>query len=116
MTDERPTPETDACWEDRECNPREHARNLERERDKARNAMAQAQGELDLKTLDFERMREQRDHLLKQLEAERAIADRLAEELEKLAWLAGHEVPNEAEKALTAWKEARSEVKEAKEL
>ena len=28
------TPETDACWGDRECNPREHARNLERERDK----------------------------------------------------------------------------------
>ena len=27
------TPETDACWGDRECNPREHARKLERERD-----------------------------------------------------------------------------------
>ena len=53
---------------------------------------------------------EQRDHLLKQLSTERALADRLAEELEKLAWLAGHEVPNEAEKALAAWKEARSEV------
>ena len=47
--------------------------------------------------------------LEKQLTSERALADRLAEELEKLAWLAGHEVPNEAEKALTAWKEARSE-------
>ena len=46
---------------------------------------------------------------LDKLAAERAIADRLAEELEKLAWLAGHEVPNEAEKALAAWKEARSE-------
>ena len=47
--------------------------------------------------------------LRKQLKSERALADRLAEELEKLAWLAGHEVPNEAEKALAAWKEARGE-------
>ena len=43
------------------------------------------------------------------LDRERALADRLADALEKLAWLAGHEVPNEAEKALAAWKEARSE-------
>ena len=54
--------------------------------------------------------------LKRALDKERALADRLAEELEKLAWLAGHEVPNEAEKALAAWKEARSEIKEAKEL
>ena len=47
--------------------------------------------------------------LERERDAERALADRLAEELEKLAWLAGHEVPNEAEKALTAWKEARGE-------
>lgn len=39
----------------------ERAIDAERERDKARDAMSQAQGELDLKTLDFERMREQRD-------------------------------------------------------
>ena len=49
------------------------------------------------------------DRLEAQIDAERALADRLAEELEKLAWLAGHEVPNEAEKTLSAWKEARSE-------
>ena len=30
------TPETDACWGDRECNPHEDARRLERERDSER--------------------------------------------------------------------------------
>lgn len=98
------------------------ARRLERERDKARNAMAQAQGELDLKTLDFERMREQRDHLLKQLEAERAIADRLAALLQRNRDLYGGqqvdyqcgcsdcEYLGPIDEALAAWKESRSEV------
>lgn len=47
--------------------------------------------------------------LREQLKSERALADRLAVELQKLAWLSGHEVPNDAEKALAAWKGARSE-------
>lgn len=41
------------------------------------------------------------------LAAERALADRLAKQLEPLAWLAGFDKPNEAESAVTAWKEAR---------
>lgn len=47
--------------------------------------------------------------LREELTAERALADRLAKQLESLAWLAGHECPNAAEEALAAWKEARSE-------
>lgn len=84
MTDERPTPETDAAKckftslfgddEDAYWVPLKLARRLERERD-----------------------------------AERALADRLAEQLESLAWLAGHERPNTAEQAIAVWKEARSE-------
>ena len=89
------------------------ASRLERERNETRNAMAQAQGELDLKTLDFERMREQRDKLAKQRDAERSLADRLAEILQLIA--------NEdyrgnrphhcavAYRGVKEWKEARSE-------
>ena len=94
----------------REINQRDrlliHARRLERERDEARERADTM----------FAKHADILDQAREQLSAERALADRLAEELEKLAWLAGHEVPNEAEKALAAWKEARSEVKEAKEL
>ena len=95
---------------------REWALKVERERDKARNAMAQAQGELDLKTLDFERMREQRDQLLKQLSAERALADRLGNALEKVPWtfVGREEQASEEWNAIVSWKEARGELKEAK--
>ena len=89
---------------------------LERELDEARNAMAHAQGELNLKTLDFERMREQRDKLSKQIAAERALADRLAEALRELCETLLADKPrditellNKAGDALAAWKEARSE-------
>ena len=91
---------------------------LERERNEARNAMAQARGELDLKTLDFERMREQRDKLSKQLAAERALADRLAEAIQNYLVLdenidATTDELNgsweQLQSSITAWKEARSE-------
>ena len=89
------------------------ASRLERERNEARNAMAQAQGELDLKTLDFERMREQRDKLAKQLAAERALADRLADALKELLYYDLQDVNlgrlKSSRETLAAWKEARSE-------
>ena len=44
-----------------------------------------------------------------QLAAERALADRLAEALTPMAWLAGIKTPNSAEEVLSAWKEARGE-------
>ena len=76
---------------------------VERERDKFHedaDAFLDNMAKAQERAIDAER----------KLAATRALADRLAEELEKLAWLAGHEVPNEAEKALAAWKESRSEV------
>jgi hypothetical protein len=45
--------------------------------------------------------------LSKWLEDEREIADRLAGELAGIAWLQAAIVPNPAEIALAAWKEAR---------
>ena len=33
---DRPTPETDACWDSASCNLLHHAQNMERERDEAR--------------------------------------------------------------------------------
>ena len=42
-----------------------------------------------------------------ELAAERALADRLAGELNPVAWICGQDSPNSAERALAAWKEAR---------
>ena len=71
------TPETDAFTtsftsiDDPEGNkrwvPSEFARVLERERDEARNKMADALQEVDLRTLDFERMKEERDEAREEL-------------------------------------------------
>lgn len=47
--------------------------------------------------------------LREKLSSERALADRLAKELEPLAWVFGIETPNAAEQAIAAWKEARGE-------
>lgn len=47
--------------------------------------------------------------LRRERDAERALADRLAGQLEPLAWLAGYERPNAAELAMLEWKEARSD-------
>jgi hypothetical protein len=62
------TPETDAnTWSDSsegvlfKVVSVEFARRLERERDEARNKMADALQEVDLRTLDFERMKQERD-------------------------------------------------------
>ncbi len=35
----KPTPETDACWDSASCNLLHHAQNMERERDEAREAL-----------------------------------------------------------------------------
>ena len=98
-----PTPETDKIAkfllyenaDKRDYELRQHARRLERDRDEQFRLLGMsAERECDLRG---------------KLDRERALANRLAEELEKLAWLAGHEVPNEAEKAIAAWKEARND-------
>ena len=103
------TPETDACWDDKECNILEHARRLERElEEQARLLGMSAERECDLRG---------------KLERERALADRLAEAAtkssnvigppDKVEWSTDDEL-NDAwdcsQLALAAWKEARSEV------
>ena len=45
--------------------------------------------------------------LEREIAAERALADRLCASVERLAWLDGHDVPNESEEAIASWKEAR---------
>ena len=50
------TPETDACWGDRKCNPREHARNLERERDEFKNRALAAMDDYVTEVLKNERL------------------------------------------------------------
>lgn len=71
---DRPTPETDAftvkfksvcgskAWV-----PTDICRRFERERDEARNKMADALQEVDLRTLDYERMKQERDEVLEAL-------------------------------------------------
>lgn len=70
ITGDSPTPETDAEFEGiRNSIKKEHqfdwaievARKLERERDEARNKMADALQEVDLRMLDYERMKSERD-------------------------------------------------------
>lgn len=46
-------------------------------------------------------------HLERELAAERALADRLARELESWSRIAGDYTPMDADEALDAWKEAR---------
>lgn len=100
------TPETDACWDDKECNILEHARRLERERDEQCRLLGMsAERECDLRG---------------KLERERALADRLAGALEMvrdadddchkdglqtIPSVARHKI----DLSLAAWKEARSE-------
>ena len=60
-----PTPETDAVSENigMECMmvAAEFSRKLERERDGAKNKLADALQEVDLRTLDYERIKQERD-------------------------------------------------------
>ena len=89
------TPETDACWDDKECNILEHARRLERDRDEQCRLLGMsAERECDLRG---------------KLERERALADRLAGVLE--LYYADDDIAHHAgiADALRAWKEARSE-------
>jgi hypothetical protein len=57
------------------------ARKLERERDDARNKMADALQEVDLRTLDFERMKQERDEAREALEEEKKFHHRTHREL-----------------------------------
>lgn len=110
MTDERPTPETDelsqsiithnntyACYEQMKM----HARCLERERDEARERADTM----------FAKHADILDQAREQLSAERALADRLGNALEKIPWtFAGREEQASEEwNALAAWKEARND-------
>ena len=82
-----PTPETDAIISvglenaDEECVPAEFGRKLERERDEARNKMADALQEVDLRTLDFERMKQERDEARENLDEEMKFHHRTHSEL-----------------------------------
>lgn len=73
---ERPTPETDAAermaFAQEYIVPTDFARRLERERDEARNKMADALQEVDLRTLDYLRFREA---IIATLEENRHLAD-----------------------------------------
>ena len=136
---ERPTPETDALqaqvWKP---NWAAHARRLERERDEARErltALCQhfgADGVVDLavKLLRLERERDnalsdakqadtdsiralaERNEARAQLAAERALADRLANQLDDC--LQSQEDIGWVMQALAAWKEARDTPAEKK--
>lgn len=57
------------------------ARKLERERDEARNKMADALQEVDLRTLDYERMKQERDEAREALEEEKKFHHRTHREL-----------------------------------
>ena len=111
---------------ERECDLRGKIERLERERDEARNAMAQAQCESDLKMLDLERIREQRDKYKSALDkySEDELTNTLQslknqrDELLKLLELfpgftddarVGDLWAEQAAVLLAAWKEARSE-------
>lgn len=122
------TPETDACWGDRECNPHEDARRLERERDEARKEIENIKKLLldpnavhinmlygQIAKLDWEKL----EHIhgnhpaREQLAAEHALADRLAKSIMNWKLEQWRGTPEKATEqvmsALTAWKEARSE-------
>jgi regulator of replication initiation timing len=55
-------------------------RSLKRERDEAREKMADALQEVDLRTLDFERMKEERDDALSQIYQAECRAERFCQE------------------------------------
>jgi hypothetical protein len=74
-----PTPETDACWDDRTgCNILDHARRLERERDKARQQSAIYAAEREHNAMQALIFQSERDEAREQLTAEQTLADRLA--------------------------------------
>jgi hypothetical protein len=101
--------------------PAEFARQLERENQTFRAAqkacedcdaprvdrIAELERELATEREQLTANHEATKLLSKWLEDEREIADRLAGELAGIAWLQAAIVPNPAEIALAAWKEAR---------
>lgn len=101
------TPETDACWDDKECNILEHARRLERElEEQCRLLGMSAERECDIRG---------------ELQRERALADRLAGALESIWPFIEEDIPHGCNSTgymnaielcranITAWKEARFE-------
>jgi hypothetical protein len=61
------TPETDDLARGNHVVPTEWAQQLEQERDEAREKMADALQEVDLRTLDFERVKQERDQAVEAL-------------------------------------------------
>ena len=104
----RPTPETDAACDETYAQGVAYIplvgfmEKLERERDEAL-----AEGLEQARLLGMSSEREAK--LLAQLAAERALANRLAGELESWAAIAGDQTPMDADKAIAAWKEARND-------
>lgn len=74
---ERTTPETDAAQFGTGKVTTDFARRLERERDEARNKMADALQEVDLRALDYERMKQERDEAREERDALRDAVNAL---------------------------------------
>ena len=123
------TPETDAAyknhaWDMHDHIPLDFARKLERERDELQRAydtairqMNQAIAKAEwLRTDAIAKLERERDEAREQLDAERALADRLAEVIQ-CVMIEERDLPatscrgfidfDQAILALTAWKEAR---------
>lgn len=91
---EQSTPETDALaayegnWDTKALRMTAHARKLERKRDEARQKMADALQEVDLRTLDYERMKQERDEARELVKAYQDYTQLLGDEISDMAALA----------------------------
>lgn len=89
---DRPTPETDVFVKNSEETPwsdwvyADKARKLER--DEARNKLADAMQEVDLRVLDFERMKGERDEARELAAAYKEYAQLLCDEINDMVLLA----------------------------
>jgi len=83
-----------------------HARKLERERDEAHSILEQVTDRLEQATIELIKLQSQRDEAREALVSERALADRLAENLK----IACHAWNNPTEHpAITDWRQSRHE-------
>ena len=88
--------------------PAHPIRDVERERDEYKAALQSADNHNHEIATKLEIVTEQRDEAREQLDAERALADRLALQLKPLLIATWREKsPSKAELAMEAWKEAR---------
>ena len=73
---DQPTPETDACWDDRTgCNILDHARSLERERDEARAQAKKLEGAYEDATNYYARW----SQLIEERDKARGLARQMSE-------------------------------------